>query len=59
MKSHLLPGQWLEDEFVVKKVKSYLPSDKKLGRKSALVQFWCRDTGGLRTVRARDIIHIK
>lgn len=55
---NLLPGTYLEDTFYVKGVKGYLPKDKAVGRKSALVMFWCRESGGLHTVRARDIIHI-
>ena len=58
MKSRLLDDYFIEETFKVKSVKNYLPKDKEIGRKSALVAFWDADTGGLRTIRARDIIEI-
>lgn len=53
-----LVGSEFEDVHRVKSVKQYLPKDKSVGRKSALVQFYAAD-GGLRTVRARDIVKIR
>lgn len=43
---------------IVKTFKSYLPRNKEAGRKSALVQFY-ELNGGLRTVKARDIMEIR
>lgn len=59
LKSSLLEGHYPEETFRVKSLHNYLPADKAAGRKSALVQFFDQDSGGLRTVRARDIIRIR
>lgn len=59
LKSSILEGHYPEDEFRVKKLHAYHPADKAAGRRSALVAFFDQESGGLRTVRARDIIRIR
>lgn len=58
-KSSLLPGHFPEDEFKVKSVRQYLPASKQEGRKRALVQFHCAETGGQYTICAADIVKIR
>lgn len=58
-KSFVDPASMREEKTVCLKLKQYLPVDKELGRKSALVQFVEVGTKHTRTFRARDIVAIR
>lgn len=58
VKSQLLDGEYLDQTYKVRGVKNYLPKKSKEGREFALVQFWNGETGGLHTIKARDIVKI-
>lgn len=58
-KNALIPGDYMEDKYLVKRVKSYLAVDKEAGRKRALVSFFDVTSGGQHVVAASDIVKIR
>ncbi len=57
-KSTLIPGTFTEQSFRVQGRVRLLEADEQQERRHDLLQFYATD-GGLRTVRARDVINVR